>query len=82
MDKLGMMREALRELGDAPAERLAAYMKGRFGVEIEPRFVPLFKATLRAKQQLEEPRVRTKALLATPAADEPVTGQSRPGVAR
>jgi hypothetical protein len=52
MDKLEAVRLALAECGDVPHEELAALVEVRFGVTIEPRFVPLLKATLRGKELL------------------------------
>jgi hypothetical protein len=58
------VRLALAELGDAPAPEVAAFVEQNYGVKIDPRFLPVFKATFRARQQLEEARARAKALTA------------------
>jgi hypothetical protein len=62
------VRLVLAELGDAPAAGVAAFAERRYGVRIEPKFVPIFKASLRARQMLEEARARARAALAEPAA--------------
>jgi hypothetical protein len=58
------VRVALAELGDAPAPEVAAFIERKYGVRIDPRFLPVFKATLRAREHLEEARARAKALTA------------------
>jgi hypothetical protein len=52
MDKLEAVRLALAECGDVPAHELVERVEARFGLKIEPRFVPLLKATLRGKELL------------------------------
>jgi hypothetical protein len=68
--KEGMVRLALTEVGDVPAPALADFIQQRFGVKIEPRFIPLFRASLRAKGELEEARAMARAVLA----DKPAGG--------
>jgi hypothetical protein len=58
------VRLALAELGDAPAAEVVALVGRKYGLRIDPRFLPVFKATFRARQQLEEARARAKALTA------------------
>jgi hypothetical protein len=50
------VRLALAEIGDVSAEPFAAFIQRRFGLRIDPKFVPVFKASIRAKEQLEETR--------------------------
>ena len=56
MDKLEMLQIALRELGDVSAQELSAFIERRYGVKIEPKFIPIFKASLRDKIRLEAAR--------------------------
>jgi hypothetical protein len=58
------VRLALADLGDAPAAEVAALAERKYGIKIDPRFLPVFKATFRAREQLEEARARAKALTA------------------
>jgi hypothetical protein len=58
------VRLALAEIGDAAAPEVAAFVEQKYGVKIDPRFLPVFKATFRAREQLEEARARAKALTA------------------
>jgi hypothetical protein len=58
------VRLALAELGDAPAAEVVALVERKYGLRIDPRFLPVFKATFRAREQLEEARARAKALTA------------------
>jgi hypothetical protein len=61
MTKVDMMREAMKKLGDAPAEALAGYIESNYGVKIEPKFVPILKASVREREMLEAFRQRMKA---------------------
>lgn len=56
MDKVEAVRLALVQLGDVSAEELTAYLSREYGIQIEPRFVPLFKATVRDRANLEQTR--------------------------
>jgi hypothetical protein len=47
---------ALAEVGEVSAEDLAGFVEGRFGLRIDPKFIPVFKASIRAREQLEEAR--------------------------
>jgi hypothetical protein len=58
------VRLAPAELGDAPSSEVVAFIEQRYGVRIDPKFLPVFKATLRAREQREEARARAKALTA------------------
>jgi hypothetical protein len=53
IDKLEIVRVAVRELGEANAQDLAAFIDERFNVKIEPRYIPLFKASLRDKDRMQ-----------------------------
>jgi hypothetical protein len=56
MEKLEAVRLALAELGDAPAAELAAFVRARYGVEVQPGLIPVSRATLRDREQLERAR--------------------------
>jgi hypothetical protein len=60
MTKVDMMREAVKELGDAPAEALAGYIENKHGVKINPKFVPILKASVRERELLEAFRQKMK----------------------
>jgi hypothetical protein len=45
-----MLREALRELGHAPDGELIDFIARRFGVRVEPRFLPIWRASLRGAE--------------------------------
>ncbi|OAI54064.1 hypothetical protein AYO44_15520 [Planctomycetaceae bacterium SCGC AG-212-F19] len=61
MDKLELMQIALRELGDVLAEQLSAFIEKKHGVKIEPKFIPLFMASIRDKIRLEAARQAARA---------------------
>jgi hypothetical protein len=52
MDKVEAVRLALAERGDLSAQELAAFVRARYGVDVDPRFVPVIKAMLRDKELL------------------------------
>ncbi len=62
MDKTEAVAKALAELGDAPAEQVAAFVRRRYGVDIRPAFIPLIKATLLDKALLEQARATRAAV--------------------
>ena len=74
MHKTEAVRLALAELGDAPAETLAAFVRSRYGMEVPPSLIPVIKATLRDKELLE----RARAVRAEAAAAAAPAGESQP----
>ena len=68
MDKLEMVQVALRELGDVKSEEITAFVEERFKARIEPKFIPLYKASIQAKARSEAVRQAARATVAqTPA---------------
>jgi hypothetical protein len=63
MDKLELVQLALREIGDVSSKELSEFIEKQHGVRIEPKFIPLFKASLRDKLRLESARQAAKAIL-------------------
>lgn len=47
MTRIEMIEQAIQVLGDAPAEKLAAFVQKKHGEKIEPHFIPLFLASIR-----------------------------------
>jgi len=64
MDRLELVQLALRDLGDVPAADLSAFIEQQHGVRIEPRYIPIFKASLRDKQRQEAMRSLAKRTVA------------------
>lgn len=65
MDLLHAYRLAVTELGDASSETLCAYIARKFGLKVEPKFIPLYRATLRDREGAGQERKKPKpALLA------------------
>lgn len=56
MEKLDMVHHAVRELGNVPAPELSSFIEKCHGVRIEPRFLPIYLASLRDLQRLESSR--------------------------
>jgi len=56
MTKLELVEMAMQELGDVSAQELSAFIEQKKGVKIEPKFIPVFKASIRGKAALESAR--------------------------
>src|SRR5438552_987892 len=63
------LRLAQQELGDVPPADLAAFIDKRFGVKIDPRFIPVLKAMMVDKEHLAEARARARAVAAIQLAE-------------
>jgi hypothetical protein len=50
MEKLTMVGDALKELGEASAQDLAALIEKKHGVTIPPKYIPIYKASVRDRQ--------------------------------
>jgi hypothetical protein len=53
MTKLEMMRQAVKELGEATAADLAVFIEQKYGVKIDPKVIPILRASVRDKEMLE-----------------------------
>jgi hypothetical protein len=67
------VHRALALLGGAPDEELIHFVQQEYGQVVDPRFLPVFRASLRAKQITEQ--ARAKAREATPASTPDGTGE-------
>lgn len=57
MGPVDLTRAALRELGEsATNEQLAAHARERHGAHLDPRFVPLYRATIKDEDQRRRAR--------------------------
>jgi hypothetical protein len=61
VDKLELVQSALKELGDLSAQELSSFIEKKYGVKIEPKFIPLYKASIRDKVRLEAARQAARA---------------------
>lgn len=71
MDKLELVQIALRELGDVSAQKLSSLIEKKHGVKIEPKFIPIFKASLRDGLRLEPARQAARAAAVQAKAQPP-----------
>jgi hypothetical protein len=71
-DKEDMVRAALVKLGEAPPADLSAFIQREYGVSIQPRHIPIYKAILRGREQLEQAREAARRAIARQAAESPV----------
>jgi hypothetical protein len=60
MDKLELVKVALRELGFASAQDLSSFIAKTHGVMIEPKHIPMFRASVRRKEPLNATRQAAK----------------------
>ena len=67
MDQVEIVRVALAEVGDLPADEMAAFAQTRFGVKLNPRIVPVLKAILQDRERMAAARAVREA--ATRAAE-------------
>jgi hypothetical protein len=65
------VRLALAEIGEAPSADLAAFIEQRYGVRIDPNFIPIYKASVRDKKELEQARAKARAKVVSQPADSP-----------
>jgi hypothetical protein len=70
VEKLELVQIALREIGDVSAQELSAFIEQKHGVKIAPKFIPLYKASIRDKSRLEAAREAARVSLASIAAEQ------------
>jgi hypothetical protein len=68
MEKMEAFRQAVAEVGDASAEMLSSLIEQKYGVTIEPRYIPFFRASLRDWEQLTRLRQKARAVADSPQA--------------
>ena len=56
MTRMEMVKDALAEIAEASSEEISAFVEKKYGVTIEPAFVPIFRATLKDKERTEQSR--------------------------
>jgi hypothetical protein len=72
MTILDMVRIASQDLGpDATNEEFQRFVWERFCKKIDPRFVPVYRATLRGELQLKEAREMAARIAREDVASEP-----------
>jgi hypothetical protein len=54
------VRLALAELGEVPNEELAAHVKKAYSLTVRPNFIPVLRAAVRDKENLEAWRRRAQ----------------------
>jgi hypothetical protein len=67
--KLEMVQQAVTVRGEATAEEIAAFIEHWHGVKIEPKYIPIYRATIKDKLLLEEKRRAAQAMDAQKEAD-------------
>ena len=69
MDRVEAVRLALKELGEATSEEVAAFVLARYGVGVEARFVPVIREMVRQEER-RAAFYRARAAPASGAADQ------------
>jgi hypothetical protein len=65
MTELDLTRAGLQELGEGVTnERLAAYARERHGTYLDPRFIPLYRATIKGEGQRRRAREEAARIVA------------------
>jgi hypothetical protein len=64
-------RLAVAEMGDSSAEQLASFIEQKYGVRIEPKFIPCFRASLLDLERLTRLREVARATAAGPPPEGP-----------
>ena len=62
MGKMEAYRQAVAELGDAPAEAVAKYIEEKYGIEIPPHYIPVYRASLKELNKLTGQKQRAKSV--------------------
>jgi hypothetical protein len=71
MDKMEAFRRAVAEWGYAAPEQLASLIEREYGVRIEPRYIPLFRATVKDLEELTRLREAARAAAAVASQEAP-----------
>jgi hypothetical protein len=65
MTRVDMVYKAIDELGEeVAADQVVRFVADRFGVEVGAKFVPVYRATLRAEEELRRARERAAEIVA------------------
>ena len=52
MSRMEIFRRAIAENGDAPAAELSSFIQSKYGVTIDPRFIPIFRASMQDLERM------------------------------
>jgi hypothetical protein len=64
MTPLDLTRDALASLGDAATiDQVVTYARERHGARLDPRFVPLYRATIQGEEQRRRAREAAARIL-------------------
>jgi hypothetical protein len=81
MEKVEAVRLALAELGDVSVAELLWHIRERHGIAVDPKFVPVFRAMFRDKEQraasLRGQAISTAAATTSDDNSSPPMGEDR-----
>ena len=69
MEKLEAYRKAVAELGSASAEELSRHIEEKYGIEIAPNYIPLYRASLQEWEKMNRQRQAAKVVVAATTND-------------
>jgi hypothetical protein len=68
MGRPDMVRIAMQELGDdARSDQVGEFIRHRFSLDVGSQFVPIYRATIRAEEQLRQAREMAAKMVADQA---------------
>ena len=62
MTPLEAVENAIAEVGSVSPEKLATFVKRRFGIQVEPKFIPLYRATIQEKTRTVKVRLEARRI--------------------
>ena len=62
MTNIEMVQQALAVKGETTPEEIVAFIEKWHGVKVEPKFIPIYKASIRDWRILEEKRRAVKTM--------------------
>ena len=61
-EKMEAFRRAVAEVGDSSAEMLSSLIEQKYGVTIEPKYIPFFRASLQDLEKMTRLRQAARAV--------------------
>jgi hypothetical protein len=68
MKPMELFRRAVAEIGEVSAAELSAHLEKKYGVKIEPEYIPVFRETLKELEKTAKLREQAKSVPAKESA--------------
>jgi hypothetical protein len=69
LNKIDMVADAMQTLATTTPAELSAFVASKYAVEIEPRMMPIFRASVEQREALARARSAAKELIARAAVE-------------